>query len=682
MNPPEEPPVEAERPVEPETPAAPEPPALAEPPFSVPPAEDPAPPLPPVAVTPPVDAAPVEGTPTEPESPTPATTSRWYEPSQRKAAAAAAAAAVSTPAVDPLISRAYDLPTARGVVAFGLSLAYRASGELRRASIYIGVLTLALLGPPLVFLIEYIAHFQLVNLDALIALATNPEAAASLSAVILIVTLGLLGWIVVTIDGSIIAVALLAAREGDRPFTLREGVIRARQVFWRLVGGGIAAGLVGLVLQLILTAILTSIMGSSTGQDFLVTFIAVILVAPLGYLTSGIVLGDVGVMEALTRSIRLARVRPRIALVVALFTLVTAAIQTFALLAGLDLIVRAGDVLHVGVTGGVGPLVATILLLLLFVMAFGSLTFTVGALVAAPQVAAFLGLTYYSGGLDRVRDQPANARKFRWVTRPMVGLIVVVWLFSGLGIASVQDAEPIALGPGASDAIVKLLHEPASAHGSVAFLFGSPSVTADLVGDAGFGGPAGDILETEYVELIEVPTWLLDEIFDCDDPTVGCPANAGPASAFDDGALLVLEHLAGDSSGLGSGEWGPVLALEDAEQAPSTSPRFPLGGTAIITELRGGALALHRYVFEHGGWFDQPTSARSAFIGADLLTLIPIRLELDAEPWAWDLYAAYAADGRVTSHDTIRPSNGGLQRFDVPPLLQFTQSIGGPLPTD
>ncbi len=68
-------------------------------------------------------------------------------------------------------------------------------------------------------------------------------------------------------------------------------------------------------------------------------------------------------------------------------------------------------------------------------MAFGSLNFTIAAIVAAPQVAAFLGLTYYAGGLDRARDLPANAPRFRWVTRPMVVAIILVGLFSAIGLS-------------------------------------------------------------------------------------------------------------------------------------------------------------------------------------------------------------------------------------------------------
>jgi len=178
-------------------------------------------------VIPPEEPAPEEPAPAEPESAEP-------EPSPATAPDASRATDIPASAAPQPVLRAYDLPTARGVVAFGLTLAYRASSELRRASLYIGLLTLALLGPPLVYAIEFVAHYQLVTLEAIDALASDPGAAVVFLGVAGVVGLGLAGWFAVSIDGSLIAVALLAARESERAFTLREATIRARQVFWRM----------------------------------------------------------------------------------------------------------------------------------------------------------------------------------------------------------------------------------------------------------------------------------------------------------------------------------------------------------------------------------------------------------------------------------------------------------------
>ena len=352
------------------------------------------------------------------------------------------AAAGVPPAVSPPPLRAYELPTARGVVTYGLQLAYRASAELRRASLYIGLLTLALVGPPLVLGVEFLARYQSAfeSSDALTRLLRDPSVAGSFLALIVAVYAALAGWVAVAIDGQLIGVALLAARATDRAMSLREATIRARQVFWRMVRGSFIAGLASALVQVVVSAILVAVLGRGDTSGILVTIVGVILLAPLGYLATGVVIGDVGALEALKRSIRLARARPRIAVVVALFTLVTAGIQTFALFAGVDTLTRIGEFLHVGASGGVVPQVLTLLGLLAFVMAFGSLNFTIAAIVAAPQVAAFLGLTYYAGGLDRAREVPPTAPRFRWVTRSMLVLIVIASLASALGVSSLPPA--------------------------------------------------------------------------------------------------------------------------------------------------------------------------------------------------------------------------------------------------
>jgi hypothetical protein len=612
-----------------------------------------------------------------PEEPAPAAPEAAAEPIPVPAPEASPAPDIPAyPAPEPVVLRAYDLPTARGAVAFGLTLAYRASSELRRASLYIGLLTLALLGPPLVYAIEFVAHYQLVTLEAIDALGSDPGAAMAFLGVVGVVTLGLAGWFAVSVDGSLIAVALLAARESDRAFTLREATIRARQVFWRMVGGSFITLVVSLVIQLVLASILTALAGPSSGEGFLVSFVAVILVAPLGYLATGVVLGDVGPTEALKRSIRLARARPRIALVVALFTLVTAAIQTFALGAGLDLVGRFFGVLHIGVTSGGGPLVATILALLVFVMAFGSLTFTVGAIVAAPQVAAFLGLTYYVGGLDRARDLPPTAPKFRWVTRPMLALIGVVAVLSGIGIISISSAEPPA-----PDALVELL---GTASAREASMVGRPDAVVDPIADEeGVRRGDIDVVGAEYAYLTTIPPWLLTDAFDCVRPEVACSLAGDPGSAYDDGALLVLERLGSEPSipPHSFGEWGPVLTLAGYTPAPSDGERFAGATHVVLTEHRNGYEIVHYYGFDEGQWTEYQTYARSRWIGSDLLTLIPERDEIQTAPLLWDVYAASGDrmtdlgninTDRPTSSDTLRKGDGSLRAFSgFPPGILF-----------
>ena len=91
---------------------------------------------------------------------------------------------------------------------------------------------------------------------------------------------------------------------------------------------------------------------SNEGVTFLASMLGTLVVVPFAFASTGIVLGDVGGMEALRRSVALFKARPPIALVVVLFTLVTSAIETFALGAGADVAIRVGEFLHLGLDQG------------------------------------------------------------------------------------------------------------------------------------------------------------------------------------------------------------------------------------------------------------------------------------------------------------------------------------------
>ncbi len=352
-----------------------------------------------------------------------------------------AAPLADTAAVPPAPDlRTYELPGPRRVVTHGLQLASGVSTDLRRASLYIGLLSLGLLGPVLLYGIAVVVHFSITDVDSFQGLLfANPAALPAFIGLEALAGGAILGWLAVTIDGRLIAISLLAARAGAQAFSLRDATIRARQVFWRMVGAAVLVGTVTLVTQLIVLAILGDLNGSSQGATLIAAFIATLATAPFGYAATGIVLGDVGASESIRRSVRLARARPTIAIVVALFTFAASAIQTFALSAGLDVIVRVGQFLHLGVDAGWLALALVVIGILAFLVALGSLAFTVSAIVVAPQVAAFLGLTFYAGGLDRARRTEPNAHsKFRWITRPMVALMALLALGALSGITSLR----------------------------------------------------------------------------------------------------------------------------------------------------------------------------------------------------------------------------------------------------
>lgn len=345
-------------------------------------------------------------------------------------------ASVPEPEPSESVFRPYELPGARKVVVTGLQLAASASRELRRASLYVGLLSLGLLGPTVVYGLAILAHFDLANVDFSKALRGGSPVAGRLEALIVMAYAAGIAWVAVAVDGQLIALSLVAARAGERAFTLRDATARARQIFWRMIRGSILIGVLNVAVQQLVRFVLGDPSGVQQGPTIIAAVISVIVLAPFGYLATGIVLGDVGAVEALKRSVRLTRARPSIALVVALFTLFSAAIQVFALSAGLGVLVDVADFFHLGVNAGGVPLVATVIGLLASVMALGSLVVTIAAIVTAPQVAAFLGLTFYSGGLDWAREGDPSGRKFRWVTRPMAALMVILGIAAVVGIAN------------------------------------------------------------------------------------------------------------------------------------------------------------------------------------------------------------------------------------------------------
>lgn len=341
-------------------------------------------------------------------------------------------------------SRTFELPGARRVVGAGITLAIASAADIRRASIYIGLLALGAFGPAVVYLIAVIDRFDL-DLTALFEDLTigdgglffvHPELVGPLLFLEALAGIGVLLLFAISIDAQATGIGLLAGHETTRPLRLPEAVTRARQVFWRMVGGGLLVGLYSTLIQFVLGLVFGGLNGTNPMLDLLLALVATLATVPFAYFATGIVLGDVSAIESLRRSNRLFRARPSVAVVVVLFTLATSAIETFALGAGLDLVARVGELLGLDATAGGAALILPVVLSLAAVTAFGSLLFTIAALVAAPQVAAFLGLTFYSGGLDRARFEGARPPGFRWVTRPMLGAMIALAGVSILGVLS------------------------------------------------------------------------------------------------------------------------------------------------------------------------------------------------------------------------------------------------------
>jgi hypothetical protein len=155
--------------------------------------------------------------------------------------------------------------------------------------------------------------------------------------------------------------------------------------------------------------------------------VGVLVGAPLAYVLTGIVLGDVGPLEATGRSLRVFSARRLAAALVAAFESTAIVLVVLGLGAGLDLVLRVVDTLGVGLDSGPLGLLAIELGLAVLVFAFGTLVYTALAISVAPQVVMFVGLTRATMGLDHVLAggghdpvaMPSGSRSFRWMTIPM-----------------------------------------------------------------------------------------------------------------------------------------------------------------------------------------------------------------------------------------------------------------------
>jgi MFS family permease len=562
--------------------------------------------------------------------------------------------------------REYVLPTARKVVSSGLQLALTSSSDLRRASIYIGLLVLGAFGPTVVGVLLILGRLGDRAGDILAsvflgeAFAGPPQAGPALHAALLIVALealvGLVLFIAVSVDAQVMGIAILGGRAADKPMRLWEAILRARQAFWRMLGAGTVVGLASGVIQALILGAVGGLSQSEEASSVIAALIATILVAPLAYVSTSIVIGDVGAMEALSRSWRLFRVRRGLAIVVVLFTLLTSAIQLFAMSAGLDLVTRAADLLHLSLTSGAVAFTTALVLVLVSVVAYGSLTFTIAAVVSAPQVAGFLGLTYYSAGLDRARSDGAGPpRGFRYVTRPMLVAIIALAGVVGLEIPAINS-----IPQPQTSSLVQLVRDEAAAESDLIDVSGYPLVVDDApadvtnpgTGGGSLSGTAGDITLAEAAWLGEVPDWLLGR-FDCEDPNVACDGLAREPNPFGDGAYLFLMRAGAPIDAANVGAASVLLSFEgevtlfrrggaDAYGGASRIFTTTFGPSPTLEAFRSGGDRLHAW----------STTARSMWVGSDLYTLVPA-IDAELDPLGWDVVTFAGAAG-AGGADTLR----------------------------
>ena len=304
-------------------------------------------------------------------------------PIPEPAAAPTAATAPPTAAARP-----ETRPTA--VLAEAFTLAAGSSRLLRRASIYIGLLMLALAGPGVVAGLALLGSTDAFDPSA----PLDEELATEAGRALILIALALVGAIIAGVEGAAIGITLLAGRVMDRPISLAAALQRSRRVFWRLI----RAGLIVVAVEMgasIVWGLATGAVKLDDLENLTTEPIAsAIATLPFVWATVAIVLADDGARAALRRSMSIARRNRLLTVALGLFGLLAGVVQTFALGSGLDLITRLTEALHLDITAGGLSFLLAAALALAIVMAAGSLLFTVTAIVNAPQVVAWsrLGL--------------------------------------------------------------------------------------------------------------------------------------------------------------------------------------------------------------------------------------------------------------------------------------------------
>ena len=332
--------------------------------------------------------------------------------------------------VEPVSEAVLALPLGtRQLVGAALDLLTRPDSGLRSASFYLGLLVLVTVAP-IVMLGGLAATLSLDLFDPFEASALDgPLVAATF--------LALGGYFVAGVEARALATAVIGGRAEGRPLRLAESIAVARRRFWRVLVASLVVGITTVAIAAAIQFPIGLALGNVAEINYGLSLIVGTLVgAPFVYVPAGIVLGEVGAFEAIQRSMRLAFARKRLAVVVALFGILSQFIVLFGISIGADVVVRLLD--GTGVAEAFPPaLVIPFAAALVF--AFGTLLFLVEAITAAPAVYAFEALTHYTHGLQAGRDRPAGGKTIfsPWLTpglavAAVVGLLLVVGGLVGL----------------------------------------------------------------------------------------------------------------------------------------------------------------------------------------------------------------------------------------------------------
>ncbi len=325
----------------------------------------------------------------------------------------------------------------RKLAGQAFDLLTRSDSGLRGASFYIGFLVTVTVGPA-------------VALATVGVLATSSAASgragfynAFASPVwMLWLMLGILpavlGYVGAAVDARGVAVAVIGGRAEGRPLRLRESIAVARARFWQLLAAQVVVGIASTIVGGTARAVVHAAIPRVDAIDTAVSLVSALIVGvPFTYAAAGIVLGHVDAGEALRRSIRLARLRPALAVTVTLFSVGSQFILLLGVMAGAE----ASGLVASGLRMDSGfPLPLVVPAVAALVFAFGTLLFLAEAFAAAPAVYAFEALTHYTAGLERGRRAPAPTRRALdpWFTVGLALAAAVALLALAAGVLSLN----------------------------------------------------------------------------------------------------------------------------------------------------------------------------------------------------------------------------------------------------
>ena len=242
----------------------------------------------------------------------------------------------------------------------------------------------------------------------------------------------ILGYVAAGVEARALATAVIGGRVEGRPLRLRESIAIARRRFWTVLGAQLVVGLIAAIASALGQVLVVAVFGPVEGLTFGVSLVISVAIGwPFVYVPAGIILGEVGVWEAIRRSMGLVSLRKRLAVVVTLFGVLSQFVVLFGLSIGVDVVSR--------VLAGTGltdefprPVVVPVAAMLVF--AVGTLTFLVEAIAAAPAVHAFAALTHYTNGLELGRRDPVVGRHL-WSPEmtPGLGLVALLGILAVVG---------------------------------------------------------------------------------------------------------------------------------------------------------------------------------------------------------------------------------------------------------